>query len=94
MGFLKRLLFAGRYEEALPYYRKAQERNPDNMWSYYFQASIYGNLGRAEKAQAAAKELLRLNPNFSVEQWVKWPGCKNQEKMDLIIDGLRKAGLK
>jgi hypothetical protein len=64
------------------------------MWSYYFQASLYGHLGREEDARAAAKELLRINPKFSLEHSAKWPGCKNREKWSLYIDGLRKAGLK
>ena len=83
---------AGRYEEALAYYIKAQKRNPDNMWSYIFQASIYGHLGHEEEARATAREVLRINPKFSVEHWVKWPGCKNRDKWNLHINGLRKAG--
>ena len=86
-------MIAGRFEEALVYFKKAQERNPDNMWSYHYQASIYGHLGREEEARAAAKELLRINPKFSVEFWAKWPGCKNRDKLNEIINGLRKAGL-
>jgi hypothetical protein len=50
--------------------------------------------GRYEEARAAAKELLRTTPRFSVEHWVKWPGCKNRDKWNQIIEGLRKAGLK
>jgi adenylate cyclase len=87
-------LVAGRYEEALEYYKKAQDRNPDNFWPYCMQAGIYGLLGREEEARAAAKELLRLHPRFLVEYWAKWPGCKNRDKWNLFIDGLRKAGLK
>jgi tetratricopeptide (TPR) repeat protein len=87
-------MMAGRYEEALAYFKKAQERNPDNIWSYNYQASIYGHLGREEEARAAAKELLRLNPKYSVEFWAKWPGCKNRDKLKLLNDGARKAGLK
>jgi len=85
---------AGRDEEALAYYKEAQERNPDNIWSYSAQASIYGNLGRVEEARVAAKELLRLNPKFSLERYEKAPWYKNRVKWKLHIDGLRKAGLK
>ena len=85
---------AGRYEEALAYYKKAQGRNPDNIWPYFYQAGIYGHLGREKEARAAAKELLRLNPKFSVEQWEKMPWYKNRDKWKLHINGLRKAGLK
>ena len=87
-------LVAGRYEEALAYYKQAQKRNSDNIWPYYFQAAIYGHLGRQEEARAVAKELLRLEPKFSVERAEKWPGCKNKDKWNLFMDGLRKAGLK
>ncbi len=85
--------FAARYEEALSYFKRLKERNPDSMWGYFWPASIYGHLGREEEAHAAAKELLRLNPKFSVEYWVKWPVPKNRDKWNLIINGLRKAGL-
>ena len=85
---------ASRDEEALAYYKRAQERNPDNIWSYSAQASTYGNLGREEEARAAAKELLRLNPKFSLERYEKAPWYKNRVKWKLHIDGLRKAGLK
>jgi adenylate cyclase len=86
-------MIAERFEEALANFKKAQESNPDNMWPYYYQASIYGRLGHEEEARAAAKELLRINPKFSVEFWAKWPGCKNRDKLHEIISGLRKAGL-
>ena len=87
-------LVAGRYEEALVYYKKAQKRNPANIWSYFYQAGIYGHLDRQEEAHAAAKELLRLNPKFSVEQYEKTPWYKNRDKWNLFVKGLRKAGLK
>jgi adenylate cyclase len=86
-------LVAGHYEEALSYYKKAQKRNPANIWSYFYQAGIYGHLGRQEEARAAAKELLRLNPKFSVEQYEKTPWYKNRDKWNLFVKGLRKAGL-
>ena len=86
-------IVAGRYEEALLYNKKAQKRNPANIWSYFYQAGIYGHLGRQEEAAAAAKELLRLNPKFAVKQYEKTSWFKNREKWNLIISGLRKAGL-
>jgi TolB-like protein/Tfp pilus assembly protein PilF len=84
---------AGRDEEALKWYKKAEQRNPDNMWSYSAQASIYGNLGRKQAARAAAKKFLRLNPKFSLVQYEKAPWQKNREKWKLHVDGLRKAGI-
>ena len=86
--------FAGRYEEALTYFKKLQERNPDNMWAYFMPAGIYGHLGCEEEARAAAKEILRINPKYSIEVSEKYLGCKNRDKWNLLINGLRKAGLK
>jgi adenylate cyclase len=85
---------AERYEEALSYFKKAQKRNPDNMWAYASLASNYAQLGREEEARAAAKELLRLNPKFSASQYEKALWCKNRDKWNYYINGLRKAGLK
>jgi len=95
LGFVAYVyMVAERYEEALAYIKRGQKRNPNNIWSYLYQASIYGNLGLEEEARAAAKELLRLNPKFSVEHYGKLRWQKNRDKWNLLIDGLRKAGLK
>jgi adenylate cyclase len=85
---------AGRYEEALACFKKGQQRNPRNIWSYIYQTGIYGHLGRDKEARAAAKELLRLSPKFSVEHYEKTSWYKNRDRWSQIINGLRKAGLK
>jgi hypothetical protein len=47
-----------------------------------------------EDARAEAAELLRINPNFSVDQFVKRLPYKNQAEYDRLADALYKAGLK
>jgi len=85
---------AGRYEEALAYFKQLQEMDPDNLWAYITPASIYGQLGREKEAHATAKKLLRVDPNFSLKHWKKTRAfCKNRETFDQWLDGLRKAGL-
>jgi TolB-like protein/class 3 adenylate cyclase/Tfp pilus assembly protein PilF len=86
--------FAGRYEEALVQFEKLQELNPDNMWAPFYAAGIYGHLGREEEAREAAKEVLRINPKYSIRITERYPGVKNRDKWNLLINGLRKAGLK
>jgi len=51
-------------------------------------------LGREEEARAAAAEVLRLDPKFSVEYFVKTLPLKNKADTERLIDALRKAGLK
>ena len=48
-----------------------------------------------KKAHAEAKEVLRINPKFSVEGYAKsfLRGYKTDQR-DIIIKALRKAGLK
>jgi len=57
-------------------------------------AALHVLLDRQEEARAAAKKVLELDPNFSVEHAIKaWP-YKNQADLKLLVDALHKAGLK
>lgn len=46
------------------------------------------------EARSAASEVLRLYPNFSVEDFEKTLPYKNQADREFFINGLHKAGLK
>jgi adenylate cyclase len=84
----------GQYEEALKEFKKAVQVSPGNIGNYLSLAIIYPLLNRQKEASAAAKKILEMNPNFSVEIASKgWP-YKNQADLDLVIDALHKAGLK
>jgi hypothetical protein len=47
-----------------------------------------------EDARAAAAEVLKRSPNFSVEHFVKAMPYKDEEPRQFMADALRKAGLK
>jgi hypothetical protein len=51
-------------------------------------------MGREKEAYAEAAEVLRINPKFSVYNFVKALPYKDQSVIDKIIDTSRKAGLK
>jgi hypothetical protein len=57
-------------------------------------AATYSLAGREEEARAAAAEVLRLNPKFSLEHLAKIAPYKNQADLEKFINPLRKAGLK
>jgi len=84
----------GQYEEALTVFKKALHASPDATINHIFLAIIYVLLYRQEEAEAAAKKALEINPSFSVERASKaWP-YKNQADVKLVVDAMRKAGLK
>jgi adenylate cyclase len=84
----------GKHLEAIKEFKKVLSHNPNDLITNIRLTATYGLLGREEDAHAAAAEVLRLNPKFSVDHIVKtWP-YKNQTDLNLLINGLRKAGLK
>jgi len=85
---------AGRYEEAIAQVKKAIEREPGDIFSYIFLTAAYSMAGREKEARAAAAEVLKINPKFSLERFAKIHPYKDPTTKDRFIDSLRKAGLK
>jgi adenylate cyclase len=50
--------------------------------------------GREDEARVAAAEVLKLNPKFSLERFVKIHPYKDPSMRERYINSLRKAGLK
>jgi adenylate cyclase len=83
-----------KYEEATHWAEKAVQQNPKNVLSRVVLCSIYSLAGQMDKARVQAKEIMRLNPNISVERIARTDPQKNQVVKKRYIDALRKAGLK
>ncbi len=86
-------LFTGRCEEAIAACKKAVRAGPNNLLAHVFLTAVYGSCGRVEEARATAAEVLRIGPTFSVEDYARHLKFKEEDK-ELVIAGLRKAGLK
>ncbi len=84
----------GRYDEAVQQARKAVDRNPKDYTGYLALAAGCILAGREGEARAAAAEVLKINPKFSLEQYAKRLPFKDQSQVDRTINALRKAGLK
>ena len=84
----------GQYEEALTAYKKGLQRAPKAFANHVHLAVIYVLLDWQEEAGAAAKKVLELYPSFSVEHISKSIPYKNQAHLKLVVDAMRKAGLK
>jgi adenylate cyclase len=87
---------AGRYEEAIEVLKKHNQRFPNFIKSHMDLTASYGLLGREQEARESAKEVLRLDPEFSIEKYAISINMlfENEEDKKQYIDALRKAGLK
>jgi len=89
---------AGRYEEALALYRqllyRAQKEAFSPLAAYIGLADVYSEMGRVEEAHTQASEILRINPNFSLEKWSKTEPFRDPKHLEKRLTALRKAGLK
>ncbi|MGX5843199.1 adenylate/guanylate cyclase domain-containing protein [Mesorhizobium sp. ArgA1] len=83
----------GRFDEAVDLLLKRLARNAVTDVSRALLAACYGHLGRFEEARAAWQELLRVNPDYSLEYRRKVLPYKNPADFDLMVEGLRKAGV-
>ena len=80
-----------RHEEAISTLKNAIQKAPKDYLSRLLLTRAFIFAGRPDEAKVEAAEVLRLNPNFSLEKHAK--KSKGKDK-DRSIDALRQAGLK
>lgn len=85
---------AKRYDDAVAAYKKAIQQQPSDPGVLMGLAAAYSLAGRQEEARAAAAELLKAKPGFSVDQAAKKLPYKNPLDLAQLTEALRKAGLK
>ena len=83
-----------RYDEAVEQARKAVKQDPKSQLTQIVLAATCIQAGRDEEARAAAAEVLKINPKFSLDQFAKTLPHKDKSRIDRMIDACRKAGLK
>ena len=74
-------------------FKRAVVRNPEVLWPHVFLAACHGHLGENTQACAQLAEVRRINPEFSIASLLKLLPYKSSADVDLLVDGLRKAGL-
>jgi len=83
----------GQNEEAIAAYKKLLQLYPDNVIGLAMLTASYVTAGHDPEARAQASELLRVDPNFSVQRLVQsW--ALGSKYVDQVVADLNKAGLK
>ncbi len=84
----------GQYEEGIAAYQRALSRNPNFLPAHLGRAIIFSESGREGEARAAAAEILRVSPNYSLEVARQRIPFKDPAVLECTLANLRKAGLK
>ncbi len=81
-----------RYEEAVTTLKTGLRTSPNDYFIHAGLAASYAQLGRRDEAAHAAEDLRRVWPFFETDTFVQQ--FQSEANRALIVDGLRKAGLK
>ena len=92
LGFAYRV--AGRCEKAIATSKRSLSFAPTSLVDHFNLAICYAELGQLEEAQAEGAEILRLNPNASLEGAKRNMPFKDLAVVERMVAALRKAGLK
>jgi len=83
----------GDYEKAIELAEKGLIGNPDQLMPNLVLAASNIFLNHFEAANKAAKEILRIDPKFSLEYYANIITYINQETKNKYVNALREAGL-
>jgi adenylate cyclase len=84
----------GKYDEAIATYKKVLHfYGSDHLMAHLGLAGVYASIGREDEARAEGAEVMRIDPKFSLERFIKGLPL-DQSRKDRMGDVLRKAGLK
>ena len=82
-----------RYPEAIPPLRECAWLMPNFRIVKLWLAAAYAQAGQLTEARAAADDVRRIEPGFTIDRWKVTAVYKNQADAAHLFDGLRKAGL-
>jgi adenylate cyclase len=85
--------FNQEYDKAIEMAKKAIAKQPDMLMSHLVLTASYSEAGMLTKAAAAAKEVIKIHPDFSLESYSAVLPYKQKKDIDRYIGALRKAGL-
>jgi adenylate cyclase len=89
-----RVLFAmQRYADAETMFKRRLIHMPGSDVTRAYLASLYGHTERPEAARQVWRELMEVNPRYTVELTLRVLPYANPAPLEQFVEGLRKAGL-
>jgi adenylate cyclase len=82
----------GRYDEAVAWFEKACLASPKAIWIHRILAPAYVYAGKQEQAEASVRKLRATYPDLTAKAAAA-AHVFEQEVLDRIAEGLRRAGL-
>jgi tetratricopeptide (TPR) repeat protein len=83
----------GRFEEALDAARFSLEADPNNLDALLLTVAANSALGRSGQAQEAARKVLGLKPDFTIESFAVTHPYKDHRRLEEMTFRLQQAGL-
>jgi len=82
-----------QYENSIEICKKAIKLEPRTLPSYFTMVCSLSCLNRNKEAQKYARDILQLDPNFSLNYHRNTIPFRDPQKTETLINALRKAGL-
>ncbi len=86
-------LFLGQVDDAISWASKALHQNPKFTVTHRVLAASLGHAGRLDEAHQVVEQLQALVPGLTVTRFGNETRVRHPEYVELLMDGLRKAGL-
>ena len=86
-------LLLGELDNAESACRTALACDPDYIHAKVTLAVTLAKMGRLDEAHAAADDIVRIDPNFSIGVYMRGQTFRNDSDAVRMTDGLRMAGL-
>ena len=83
----------GMIDEATRAYGEMVERDPDQIEGHLGLAGIHAQAGNSEQAAISAAEVMRINPQFSVDRYFDNIVFRDASIIARLREGLMLAGL-
>ena len=83
----------GDVDQSITTAKRGMEMSPKDIDSRLILCSDFGFSGLREQAELTAREIVEIDPEFSLAKYAETQPYKDEATLTHLLDALRKAGL-